>query len=79
MICLDIRMPGMSGLDVLEQIRLHESGEGQKSRILIVSSLSDRETVFHAVQRRCNGFLLKPVSLAALEEKLHQLGLLGAE
>jgi len=78
LVCLDVRMPGMSGLDVLEQIRLRESGEAKKARVLIVSSLSDRETVFHAVQRRCDGFLLKPVALASLEEKLQHLGLISA-
>jgi two-component system chemotaxis response regulator CheY len=63
----DVRMPRMSGLDLLERIK----ADHQLSSVpfVLVSSASDRETVLQAVTLGAVGYILKP--LHAAEARAH--------
>lgn len=68
-ILLDIRMPEMDGLQVLEAM-------GPKTRlhaVLMLSSHGDVSTAVRAIHAGAIDFIEKPVSLAVLEERIRQL------
>ena len=69
-VCLDNMMPGMSGLDVLLEIR----AKLPQTLILMVTGSADRETVQAALQGGADGYVVKPFNsgrvLAALEQAL---------
>jgi len=70
-ILLDLRMPGMGGLELLRQIR--RSSANMTTPALIVSVLADRETVERCRDAGADGHLAKPVEerkLAAAVRKL---------
>lgn len=71
-ILLDIKMPGASGLDILEDIKKASPA----SHIVIVSAWNSGEAMEMAVAKGAVDYITKPVSLAALDEKLRLL-LLG--
>lgn len=54
--CLDIEMPVMNGLDALEQIKK----QCPKTKVLMVTSRSDRDLVAQAAKRGANGYIIKP-------------------
>jgi two-component system chemotaxis response regulator CheY len=56
LICLDINMPVMNGLQALEQLRTRQV----KSKILMISGISDREMVVQALKDGAKGYILKP-------------------
>lgn len=56
LVCLDIDMPGMDGLDALLEIRQKVSS----SRVLMISGNSKRESVLFAIKQGAAGFILKP-------------------
>lgn len=57
LIIIDIRMPGMSGLEVIERIR-----ESDKSvHIIILSGYADFDYAKRAISSKADGYLLKPV------------------
>lgn len=55
---LDIRMPGESGLDVLQQMLQLQP----EARVLMLTSFDDREYIISALQAGARGFILKNVS-----------------
>ncbi len=60
----DIRMPGLSGLDLIERIRASWS----KIRCILLSGYDDFEYAKRALQHRANDYLLKPAEDAELLE-----------
>ena len=81
LICLDIMMPEMDGQEALAEIRRLEetmvvSGE-IRTRIIMTTALADRTNVLKARERRCDGFLAKPIDKAKLEEDLRRLELIA--
>lgn len=58
-ILLDIQMEGMSGIEVLKKIR--ENYTASELPIVMISTISDRDTVFHCIAAGANDFLLKPI------------------
>lgn len=55
-VTLDITMPGLCGFEVLEEmIRIN-----QNSRIIVVTSLSDKETGLKALKMGASSYLNKP-------------------
>jgi two-component system nitrogen regulation response regulator GlnG len=65
---LDIRMPGMTGLEVLEQIR----STGTDTAIVIITAQNTMDNAVEAMKRGALDYLAKPFSLAevsALVEK----------
>ena len=54
---LDIRMPGMDGIDVLRHLREQRPA----LRVLVLSGASDQETVLEALRRGACDYLAKPL------------------
>jgi putative two-component system response regulator len=59
MVLLDLMMPGVTGFDVIKSIREAEAIE--YTPILIISSLTDRETRLKALSLGIDDFLSKPI------------------
>lgn len=82
LICLDIMMPQMDGLEALKSIRILETAYIQKveekTAIVMMTALAEKERVTQALQNGCNDYMLKPIHSQALVEKLNTLGLLNA-
>lgn len=56
LIILDVQMPNMTGLEVLELIRKRD----QTTKIMMLTTESDLSTVNTAIKHGANGYLLKP-------------------
>ncbi len=80
LICLDIRMPEMDGMEVLRQIRQHEEllsiASTKTSRIVMTTAVEDMKNVFDAYKNLCDGYLTKPIQKAKLLEKLREMKLI---
>jgi len=61
-VLLDMRMPGLSGLDVLKEL----SGSGAMPPTIILTTFDDDELVLAGIQSGAKGYLLKDVALADL-------------
>ncbi|MCP4691870.1 MAG: response regulator [Desulfobacterales bacterium] len=64
MIFLDIKLPALSGMDVLREIKKID----KKVVVIILSAFGDMETVDTALELGANGYLQKPVELNRLME-----------
>ncbi|NSL56752.1 response regulator transcription factor [Uliginosibacterium aquaticum] len=56
LVCLDVMMPNISGIEVLAQIK----AEMPDVRVLMVTGSTDRDTVQSAIQGGACGYLVKP-------------------
>jgi DNA-binding NarL/FixJ family response regulator len=65
-VMLDISMPGISGLDVIEELKKKRS----KSRILILSMFKNPEQIFRAFNSGALGYILKNVETTELEKAI---------
>ena len=63
---LDVKMPGLSGLEVIGQMKAFSP----HSRIIVVSAWKSAEVVNKAISAGAQDYISKPVSLAALGDKL---------
>lgn len=70
LVCLDVMMPNVSGIEVLTQIKT----ELPDVRVLMVTGSTDRDTVQAAIQGGASGYLVKPFNgakvIAAVERAL---------
>ena len=65
-IFLDVRLPGMSGLDALEQIKEFQSN----AAVVIMTAYDDVETTIEAMRLHAFDFLSKPIDLDAVKAVL---------
>jgi len=70
LILLDHHMPGLTGLEVLQQLRHMPST--QHLPVIIMTADSSAKTVQEAVAAQVAGYLLKPVEPAVLRNKISQ-------
>ena len=68
LILSDINMPGMSGLELLRQIR--ESHPDAPPFIMMITAYSDSENKKKAERLGANDFLQKPLDFSALKQKI---------
>lgn len=68
LVVLDIAMPKADGLAVLAHIKQ----VAPQIRVIICSSLNDKETVMKAVRGGIHDFILKPFSVEKLRETLQR-------
>lgn len=74
LVLLDYMMPEMNGTQVLEQIRTNSTHSNVP--VLFLTGVSDKDLVVKSLKFNPNGYLLKPVTLEALLERVTEI-LLG--
>ena len=83
LICMDIMMPGMNGIQSIEKIRELETKQKYKNlkptKILMVTTIKEDASVIKSIKAGCDGYILKPVDKYALVDQLHKLGILSGE
>lgn len=79
LVCLDIMMPNMNGVEALQAIRTiereYQLEKDEICKIIMMSALSDREYILRARNLGCNGYANKPVSLERLMETMQRMKL----
>lgn len=79
LIILDVEMPGMNGTQALLEIRKIEKqfkvSKHLRSKVLMVTSHSDKDTVMSSIQAGCDDYIVKPFNKEGVEKKLNKLGL----
>lgn len=65
-ILMDLRMPGMDGLDAIAQIRKHQSDLA----VLILTTYNEDDLMIHGLQAGACGYLLKDCTLETLLQAL---------
>ena len=71
MMVVDINMPKLNGLEVIEHIRKHD----KETPIIILSAYSDQEKLFKAIRLGLSDYLVKPVPRQKLLSFLKNMGL----
>jgi len=68
LILSDINMPGMSGLELLKQIK--QKFDAPPPIVMMITAYGDDENYNQAMKLGADDFLTKPVDFTALKEKL---------
>ena len=80
LILLDIQMPEMDGREVLRVIRTLENPVVNEThghtRIIMATSLADKENVISSFREQCDGYILKPYSPESVRRDLQHSGVL---
>ena len=78
LICLDIMIPDISGLEVITKIREIEAANGihglDGTKIIMTSARNDKETILSCFKKGCEAYLIKPISKSKLDDQLKNLG-----
>lgn len=67
-VCLDIHMPGMNGLDVLSEIRKMSA----ETIILIVSAATTEENTRKAIDEKADGIIAKPFNMSRVTSEIER-------
>lgn len=62
LICLDIQMPGKSGLVLLNELQIYLP----ESRVLMITGSDDRATIDASLQGGADGYIIKPFNAATV-------------
>ena len=71
LVVTDWNMPGMTGLDLLKNIR----GDARLAamKVLMVTAEAQRDQIIEAAKSGVNGYIIKPFTAATLKEKLDKI------
>jgi CheY-like chemotaxis protein len=73
LILLDIKLPKMSGLDVLRRIRSDPRTTNQA--VVMLTSSAESRDVEEAYRLRANSYIVKPVDFNQFAETVHEIGM----
>ncbi|MBI3715899.1 MAG: response regulator transcription factor [Betaproteobacteria bacterium] len=68
-VLLDIRMPGMSGIEVLETLRQR----GPQAAVILLTTFDDDRALLDGMRAGARGFLLKDISLERLAQAIRDV------
>jgi len=68
LILLDLMMPGMTGFEVLEELKLDE--ETLSIPVIMLTAQNDDESKIASASRYCEDYIVKPVDTEVLREKV---------
>lgn len=66
---LDVKMPEMTGIEVLEEVRKKD----RTLPIIIITSSTSREAAIGSLAKGANEFILKPFDWVELKEKIQKV------
>lgn len=66
LLLVDIKMPKMSGIELVKSIRAQDD----KTKIIMVTSCSDKDTIQEFVPLKIQGWFLKPFNLDLFKDKI---------
>lgn len=69
LILLDMRMPEMSGMEVLEQLRGHE--KTREIPVIVLTGISDKAKIREALDKGINYYIVKPFECQDLVSKIN--------
>jgi CheY-like chemotaxis protein len=72
LVLLDIKLPGIDGIEVLKQIK--ENPVLRKIPVIMLTTSEREEDMLTAYSHYANSYLTKPVGFKEFEEKIGQLG-----
>jgi two-component system chemotaxis response regulator CheY len=79
MICMDLRLPAMDGVEAVRQIREAEAGNGvpwsNRVKIIMETSVDDLKNVMRSFHELCDAYLVKPIKKASLLEEMRKMGM----
>jgi two-component system chemotaxis response regulator CheY len=79
LVCLDIMMPVMTGIEALKKIREFEESRKvtglDHSKIIMVTALDQKSEVMEAFKSGCEAYIVKPISKADIKKALENLGI----
>jgi two-component system, chemotaxis family, chemotaxis protein CheY len=63
LICMDLMMPSMTGLDAIQLIREEEQRQGRQrtAKVIVITGSEDSDSVTQAFRRFCDAYIVKPV------------------
>lgn len=67
-VLIDIRMPGMSGLDVLKMIKETDA----ETEVIVITAHADMEIAIKSLQLDASDFITKPISIEVLSAALNR-------
>ncbi len=65
-VLLDIRMPGMSGMDVLREVWLNHS----HTAVIMITAVNDVDTAVQAIQLGASSYIVKPFELDRIDASI---------
>ncbi len=79
LICLDIMMPELDGIEALRQIRKSEADSGihglSGAKVIMTTARDLSQDIFGAFNAGCEAYLIKPISKNKLFAEIEKLGL----
>ena len=78
LVCLDVMMPNMDGLEALETIRQIEAGcdtATKRARVIMTTALNEVNQVDKAFQLGCEGYAVKPIDTDKFLMIMDKMGL----
>ncbi len=77
LVILDINLPEVSGMEVLQAIRSLESDQGiaglDRSKIAVVSSVSEETNIRKSFKDQADAYIIKPITKKKVKEELARL------
>jgi two-component system chemotaxis response regulator CheY len=81
LVCMDIMMPEMDGMEALREIRSLENAANiataNQVKVIMTTALDSRKDIIESFNEGCEGYLIKPVEEVQINKVLKQLGLLS--
>jgi DNA-binding response OmpR family regulator len=73
LILLDVMLPGISGLEILQEIRQDKDRGVREALVLMITAKSQPQDIENALLYGATSYLIKPFRPAALVESVHRL------
>lgn len=73
LVLLDVMMPGMSGLDVLREIRTGSNKKIREVPVMMITAMSSTDDVDQALAIGANSYVVKPFRGTAIREKVRKI------